>query len=163
LRLGLVLLDRGEADEGREHLAAAVRIHPKDPSANYRYGLLLHREGKPDEAVVYYQRAVESDPEHVLAMLALAGIRIMPGHPDLNDPEKAVALAERACELTEHESVDALVMLAQIYAVAGRREDALRTGTEALKIAQATRDNALVRRIEKDLSLYQRIPSEKPE
>ena len=163
IRLGLILLDDGLADEGREHLASAVRISPRNPSANYRYGYLLHREGKLAEAAVHYQRAIQSDPGHVLAMLALAGIRINSDHPDLHAPKEAVALAEKACELTEHKSAEALEMLAQIYARTGRLDDAIGTANQALQIARSDRDDYLVGRLQKNLSLYQRALDGKPQ
>ena len=162
LRLGLILLDEGSVDEGREHLASAVRIDPKNPSANYRYGHLLHREGKPAEAAVHYQRVMGSDPENVLAMLAMAGIRIDPNRPELYAPEQAVALAEKAAELTAHESAETLEMLAQIYALTGQLDDAIETANEALRIARSERDDRLAGRLQKNLSLYQRALDEKP-
>ena len=35
LSLGLILLDTGQLDEGREHLAKALQLKPKDAYANY--------------------------------------------------------------------------------------------------------------------------------
>jgi tetratricopeptide (TPR) repeat protein len=163
LSLGLILFEAGTMDDARQHLAQAVRLAPRNPVANYWYGHLLHRQGDPADAALYYDRAVQLDPENAMALLGLAGIRIMADHPDLYAPKEAVALAEKACQLTANEWADGLHMLAQIYAAAGRLDDAVRTGTRALDVACADGNEDLVRRIQKNLSAYQRTGGEKPD
>ena len=141
---------------GEKHLAEAVRLVPDDPFANYYYGYALHRQGKLEEAAGHYARSVEEDPESVRALLALAVIRVNLQLPEWHDPQRAIRLAEKACELSRREAPDALKVLAAVYAAAGRDRDAVRTAAEALRIARAADDEALAKQLEADLKTYQR-------
>ena len=156
LSLGLILVETGDVDGSEEHLAEAVRLEPDDPFANYYYGYVLHRQGKLEDAADHYARAVEKDPESVPALLALATIHVTPDLPGRYDPQGAIPLAEKACELTRREAPDALKILATVYAAAGRDLDAVRTAAEALRIARTGGDDALAEQIEADLNTYQR-------
>ena len=55
--------------------------------------------------------------------------------PDQNKAAKAVRIAERACEASDHGDPDCLDALSVTYAEAGRSEDALKTARHALDIA----------------------------
>lgn len=156
MTLGLILAETRDFGEAEKHLAEAVRLAPADPRANYYYGYVSHRQGKLQEAAKYYARAVELNSESVPALLALAVVHIMPALPDYYDPQKAVPLAEKACELTGRKVPDALKILAAVYSAAGRTGDARDTATEALRLARELGDESLAAQIEKDHAVYQR-------
>jgi len=156
LSLGLILLEIGDVGEAEKELGQAVRLQPADPFANYYYGHVLHRQGRLEAAADHYTRAVEADPESVPALLGLAVIHIMPELADRHDVEKAMRFGEKACELTNRRSPDALKILASVYDAAERSRDALRTAGEALRVARAVGDEALARQIEEDLAVYDR-------
>ncbi|MFC1597549.1 tetratricopeptide repeat protein [Planctomycetota bacterium] len=145
MSLGLILLETGDVGEAGKQLAEAVRLEPGDTYANYYYGHVLHRQGKLEAAAGHYTLAVESDPDSVPALLGLAVIHIMPELPDRYDVEKAIRFAEKACELTNRRSPDVLKILASVYGAAERKQDALRTAAEALRVARVVGDEALAR------------------
>lgn len=153
---GLILIETGDFGEAEKHLAEAVRLTPADPQANYYYGYVLHRQGKLQEAAKYYSHAVELDSRAVPALIALAAVRIMPELSDYYDPQKAIPLAEKACELTHRKVPDSLKILASAYSAAGRNGDALRTAMEALRAARALGDESFARQIEEDAAVYER-------
>jgi hypothetical protein len=93
-------------------------------------------------------------------MLALAVMRMTPGLTGWYDPQKAIPLAEKACELTERRQPDPLTILARAYALGGRNLDAFRTADEALRIARAAGDEGLARQIEKNRAEYERSASQ---
>jgi len=155
LSLGLILVETGDMDGGEKHLAEAVRLQPDDPFANYYYGYALHRQGKLAEAAGHYAHAVEKDPESVPALLAMAVIRVNPQLSAWYDPQKAVPLAEKACELTRGEAADPLKILAMVYAAAGSEREAVGTAAEALRVARIAGDETLARQIEADMRIYQ--------
>jgi tetratricopeptide (TPR) repeat protein len=161
LSLGLILLEMGDLSGGEKELAEAARLMPDNAFANYYYGYALHRHGKLEEAADHYARAVEEDPESVPALLALAVIHVTPELPGRYDPQKAIPLAEKACALTRHEAPDALKILATVYAAAGRRRDAVRTTSEALRAARAAGDQALAGQLEADLKVYGRAAGQR--
>ncbi len=156
MTLGLILVETGDLGGAEKHLAESVRLAPADPHASYYYGYVLHRQGNVQEAARHYARAVELDPEAVPALLAMAVIHVMPELPDQYDPQKAIPLAEKACELTGRGGPDALKILASAYSAAGRSGDARDTAAEALRIARMQGDESFVRQLERDLAEYER-------
>ena len=156
LSLGLVLVEMGDLGDAENHLAEALRLEPDDPFANYYYGYVLHRQGKLEEAAGRYSRALDKDPKSVPALLALAVMRMKPELPLWHDPQKAVSLAETACELTGRRSPDPLKILAAAYAAGGRNRDALDTANEALRLARTAGDQELAGRIERDRETHER-------
>lgn len=70
--LGLVALNRGDAETARAELEAAHAAHPGSEKINYRLGLLLRTEGRIDEAIPHLIRVVESDGLHEAAIHNLA-------------------------------------------------------------------------------------------
>ncbi|HUT94238.1 MAG TPA: tetratricopeptide repeat protein [Thermoguttaceae bacterium] len=161
VNLGLILLETGELDEAVEHLAEAARLEPEDPLASFYYGHALYRQGKLEEAVRYYQRTMERNPDFVPALLDLASIRIMVDRPELYDVNEAIALAEKACDLTRHRDPIALKTLAGAYALVRRFDDAVSTARNALEIALAAGDRELANGTRKMLDVYEKLQAEK--
>ncbi|MHC4404233.1 MAG: tetratricopeptide repeat protein, partial [Planctomycetota bacterium] len=162
MSLGLILLDLGQTNQSESHLAEAVRLQPKDSFANYYYGHVLHRGEKLQEAAARYETALEGDPDFVPALLGLAAIRVTSDPPGLRDVDAALSLATKACELTKGQDPAALDVLASVYAVAGKLDEASRTATRALEIARAAGDDDLVRRIEEKRKQYQNAAAGQP-
>jgi len=142
--------------EAEKHVAQAIRLQPEDPFANYYYGYVLHRQGKLEEAARHYSRALEKDPKSVPALLALSVMHNTANLPAWHDPQKAISLAEKACELTGRRAADPLKVLAAAYAAGGRNRDAVRAADDALRIARAAGDEAFARLIEQDRAAYER-------
>lgn len=159
--LGMIMLERGEFAESAVHLAEAARLAPDMAITNYYCGHAFYRQGKPEQAIAYYEQAIKLDPKHVPALLDLASIRIMP-EPELNNLDKALTLATKACEVTQRRDPMALKSLAGVYAVRGRFGDAALTAREALAAARATGDQYLAGSIEKMLQVYEQLQRRKP-
>ena len=153
--LGLILLDSGKPEESVEPLLAAIHLQPEDAFTNYLCGHAFHRQFKLEEAAAHYRRAIECDAEYVAALLGLASIHMINGHPDLYDVNKAIALAERACEIREYKDAASLEILAGMYVVGGRLDEAVSTTRRALDIARRDRNQDLVERLQKNLDLYE--------
>ncbi|NLX96757.1 MAG: tetratricopeptide repeat protein [Rhodopirellula sp.] len=155
--LGAILLETGKLDEALPHLAEAARREPESEFSNFQYAHVLYRLGKPAEAVVYYERALSKNPAFVPALLDLASIRILKDQAELYDVDRAVTLAEKACEATQRKDAMALKTLAGAYAVRGRLADAVTASREALEIARTSGDHYLVQAIEKMLAIYEQL------
>ena len=161
LNLGLILLETGDTNAAVESLVEAVRLEPRSAMGNYYCGIAFHRQGKPEEAVAYYERSVEYNPELLPALLGIASIRIMADRPELFDIDKALASATKACEVTGHKHPEALRILAAVYAVAGRFDDAVNTASKAIQIARAGGAPDLANRIETMLDAYKKLQAGK--
>ncbi len=161
LNLGRLLLETGRFDEAVARLAEAVQRDPMDPTANYYWGYIQQRQGKTAEAGEYYRRAVELDSEFIPAMLGLASMCIADVRASSTQIEHTLALAQKACELTEYNDLQALRILAGMHAIAGQIGPAARTARKALDVARASSDGDAIRQIEAMLQLYEQRLAEK--
>lgn len=161
LNLGLLLRQTGEMQEAAQHLAEAVRLQPENAFANLSCGSAFHRLGKPEEALGYYEQAVQADPALLPALLGIASLRIMIDRPELFDVDKALAAAQKACEVTHNEHPDALRVLAGVYAVSGQFDKAIGTATKAVRIAREGGATDLANRIQRMLEAYQQLQAER--
>lgn len=71
------------------------------------------------------------------------------------DALRAVSLAQRVCQLTDHKSPAFLDTLAAAYAAAGRFPAAVATAQKAIELASAAGQTELASQIETRLTLYQ--------
>ena len=60
--LGIVLLQKGELDDGIAHYRAALQMQPDSWDAEYNLGTALVAKGEVDEAIVHCDRAVAMQP-----------------------------------------------------------------------------------------------------
>jgi len=70
------------------------------------------------------------------------------------NPEEAIRLAERACELTNYKDTGLVDTLAAAYAAAGRFSDAVATAEKAIKLADSTDNKERAGKIQNRLELY---------
>jgi tetratricopeptide (TPR) repeat protein len=76
--------------------------------------------------------------------------------PALRDPDEALSLARRACELTGHGKPELLDTLAAAFAAAGRFDEAEKTAEKAEKLAEAAGSEALAREIRSHLEMFRK-------
>jgi len=155
--LGVMLLETGHLGESAVHLAEAVRLEPVTGLTNYHCGTVFHARGDLEEAVRYYHRSLEQNPEFVPALLNLASIRTVVDRPELYDVDEALALAKKACDVTGHKDADALKSLAGVYAAAGQLGKAVDTARKAEGIALAAGQQELAQLIHRMLRSYERF------
>lgn len=69
--LGIVLENRGLADEAMARFRACLAKDPTYVAAAYNLGRLLHRRGRFEEAVAAHRQALAADPGYVLSLVGL--------------------------------------------------------------------------------------------
>lgn len=148
------MLDGGNIQEAKTHLAAAVRLDPHDPYASFNLANAFRKEGKPDRAVVHLGNAIEDDPDFFPAIVTLAMIRASSNIESLRDGEQAVELGQKACELIGYQHPDGLCALAAAYAEVGRFTEAVSMAERAIRVARAGGDQKYVDSIRESLELY---------
>lgn len=98
--LGVILYQRGKAEEAIGHFKATLRLQPGSAPAHNNLGGVLMNQGKPGEALALLRQAVQINPNYVearnnlgLALLRLGqpdeaathfetSLRLLPGQPD---------------------------------------------------------------------------------
>jgi hypothetical protein len=113
-------LMRRQHDEAISENEKALALDPNDPSCNLGMGYTLMYGGKPKEAADFIYRAMRLDPHnpaHHLHFLAFVEF-------SLGNLEEAAALEEKVRRLGSPEHWTGAPMLATIYGLHGRKEEA---------------------------------------
>jgi tetratricopeptide (TPR) repeat protein len=154
-KLGMILLESGRPEDAFTHLKAAADLMPRNPDLQYDLGVFLSQHGKPDEAISRLNAALGLRPDFPEALNQLAWILSTNPDPKLRSGQKAVPLAERACELTQNRLPAFLTTLSVAYAEAGRFSDAITTAQKARDLAVASGQKEIAARDEALLKLYE--------
>jgi superkiller protein 3 len=152
--LGNALLKVGELREAIGHYEQGLRLEPDDAEAHNNLGIALERTGKVSEAAWHYEEALRIKPDYPEALNNLAWFLATRPLTESADPVRAVALAERACKLSDDRAANYLDTLAAAYAATGRFDDAVGTAQKAIQLARSGGQPELTGRIEVRLELY---------
>ncbi len=154
LDLAGLLLEKGRHDEAVEQLSEAARAEPKDPRPCCRLGDCYAAQGEAEKAAAAYEQAIRRDPGSVHALARLASIGIAQPGSSVYNPRQAMRLATKACELTHYRDPRALITLSEVFAVTGKREDAVSSATAALGMAESSGDRELAGTIRTKLERF---------
>lgn len=114
-------------DSQRRHVLAMAYMN---------HATALKREGQFAKAIENYKLAMSADPDYEVPLFNLALLLATCPDPALRKPDEAVRLAEQACELLGQTNSLQLSILAEVYASAGRFDDAATTAEKAVGLAQ---------------------------
>jgi tetratricopeptide (TPR) repeat protein len=150
-------LDRGNRylaannlEKARVEFRNALQITPTDATARYDNGVVEERLQNLVEAAGFYKAAIDADPDHVPARVALAKLMLIAGFPErsletikpgftrhpedarllslraacesaLKNPDAALTDAEHAVRL-DPKNVDAVAVLAGLYRARGETD-----------------------------------------
>jgi len=151
---GLALQGLGRPDDARAHYLAAAELAPKSFRPLVNLGDLAFAYGKDELALQRYEEALRLEPGQAEPTARLA--RFLASTPDekLRNGERALALAQRASDLTGGENPHALDTLAAAKAAAGHFPEAVTAAHHAAQRAHSLGDEALAAAIEQRLALY---------
>jgi len=155
LSLAQIQGNAGELDEAEELLRRAATLDPENLSLHFDLARLLARRGDDSGAVQVYRRILEFAPEQPSILNNLASILATHWDANLRDGEAAIALAEKACELTAWTQPIIVDTLAAAYAEAGRFDKALVTAKRALHSAKGTDQPEFAKYIRTCIALYE--------
>jgi len=116
--------------------------------------IALYEKGKLKEAVYHCSEAVRIRPDWTGPMSDLAWYLAVSKGTTIYNPDKAVVLALRACELTNYRKPEILDTLAISYAATGDFDKAVETAQKALGLCQSPEQKTLKKEIENRLALY---------
>lgn len=152
--LAQVLAGQGRQPEAAQELSQLIQEQPGAIEPRLQLALLLDASGRAAEAVTQYRELLRLNPDSPLVLNNLAWA--FATHPDagVRNGAEAVRLAERACALVQEREAPFLGTLAAAYAEAGRFEDAVRTASRAIAVAQKNGQSAVVAINQQLLDLY---------
>jgi tetratricopeptide (TPR) repeat protein len=152
--LAVALIQLGRTPEAIGHWTEALRIRPDDAEMHYNLGNALLVSGQVRAAEEHWLQALTLNPELVAAQNSLARLLATLAPAEGGDPARAVALAERACDLSNNQVAPYVDTLAIAYAAAGRFNDAIRTALKAIELARSAGQAQWAGEIEHRLELY---------
>jgi len=132
-----------------------VAERPDDAAAHRFLGRAYAARRQEALAVRHLERSLELVPANAEALGQLATVLAESSDASIKDVAKALAAAERLVQLTGRGDPGALEILAVAQDAAGRPRDAAVTVVEALRIARAQGDKALVSRLKQRLSVFE--------
>lgn len=150
--LGHALLQTGEVDGAIAQCQAALAIDPKSAEAHSNLANAIVRKHEFLEALKHYEEALRIAPNSVAFQINLASFLATSGDPELRDGPRAVELAGKAVRLTNEDNTIALHVLGSAYAEAGDLPRALATTEKALRLAEARRDEGMIRAAQKQIA-----------
>jgi len=151
---GYVLANQGKLDDAMVNLNESLRINPKSALTHRYLGQVLERKGKIDQAVSHFEEALQLKPDWDELMNELAWILASSDNTAVRNPEKAVKLARRVCELTNYKRPECLDTLAVAYAASGDFSKAMEITEKALELCQSSDQETLKKELESRLALY---------
>jgi len=157
----IVLLPRLVQRQADAAIADADRILATDPRSapalvNRAQAEFTKRE--PAKAVEDLQSALKIDPRLALAFNRLAWIQATSPVASVRDATRALANANKACELTGSRNPDYLATLAAAQAEAGKYSDAVTTQRHVLRLIAGSEDPVLlsaIPRLRQQLQSYE--------
>ena len=151
--LGNDLLQKARVDDA---IAAYEQARPKYPEVENNIGLALLQKGRPSEAIAHWQNAIAIRSDSVDSLNNLAWILSTFPETWLRNGRRALALAERANQLSRDNNPAILRTLAAAYAENGRFTEARVTAERGLQLAKAQENLALANILEGDIARYRR-------
>ena len=154
-RIGVALLATGKLDEAIEHLKEGLATSPDQAETYTNLATAYIKQNRYEPAIENWTMAVGLKPNDVAALNNLGWVLATCGEVTTENANKAIKLAQHACELTGYNDAEFLDTLAAAYASAGRFDEAKATAEKALNIAKETGRENLAVEIQERIKLYE--------
>lgn len=152
--LGLALVNEGRTADAVPHFERALAINPFYTDVYDDVAEAYVTEHQPAKAVKYFLKTLDQHPDDVALLNKTAWILATSTDAGARDGNEAIVLAEHAVKLTARKDASSLDTLAVSFAEAGRFDEAVVIGTEALNLAKARGDQAYPEELTRRLALY---------
>lgn len=153
---GNMLFPSGKIQQAIDCWDKAIEIQP-DLFRAYNNRAAAHVQLKQyQKAIDDYQMTLELNPEYAHAYDNYAWLLATADDDSIRDPQEAIALSRKACEITNHKDWAYLSTLAAAYAEAGEFDMAREWLVKSHELAPATQKDRLVRLVKTYESELQR-------
>jgi len=153
--LGPILCGSGKLDECILHLERALALDRDYSSAHANLAEAYAARGKRVRAAEQFALALNAAPDRPFLLNRLAWLLATAPEDSIRNGPRAVELAERAASITARQDIMSLETLSAAYAEVGRFDDALRTGREALALAERQNDETTATGLARRLQLFE--------
>jgi tetratricopeptide (TPR) repeat protein len=145
---------QGNLEKAVEHYVTLLQTKPDFAVAHGQLGYIFAQQNKMEQAIKHYQEAIRIKPDWLELMNNLAWILATCNDNDLRDGNKALKLAQKACELTDYQNYGFLDTLAAAYAETEDYTKAVETAQKALELVKSEGHEEPAKEIQSHLHLY---------
>jgi tetratricopeptide (TPR) repeat protein len=153
-RLGLVLVKLNQFDEALEQFSQAAQLDADDAEPRFQAGKTLLKLGRDTAAMPYFLEALKMDPNNFQMLIYVASILAADENPQVRNGNEALALAEKANQLTRNSQSIGLDTLAMALAETRNFNEAAQTETQAIQLAKIADQKDGTSLMEQKLQLY---------
>ena len=143
-----------DLDKAVTYYQRALQIKPDSLEVRKGLATTFLKTGQMASAVDQYHMILARDGDDLRALNDLAWLQATTDDDNLRDPQNAVVLAERACQISEYEMPEILDTLAAAYAAAGNFDQAVAVGQNALALSESAGNTELSEELKSSLELY---------
>jgi tetratricopeptide (TPR) repeat protein len=133
--LGLELVKRNQLDAAIDAWLNAVRIRPDFAAGHENLGYALYLQGKFADSLTHLRFALENEADRVSVLNLAASLLATCPDASIRNGTEAIALANRAQQLTNGHDAAILDTLSAAYAEAGSFAQAIDTEQQAIALA----------------------------
>ncbi len=152
--LGNVYREAEKLDAAVEQFRRSLDVTERFPQVYYNYGFTLYLKGDISSAVSKWEQSLKLDSNYVDSLNNLAWVFATRKQTSFYDPQKAIGLSLRSCQLTANIDPEKLDTLAVAYAATGDFKNAIAISQQALQAARALNDTDNAREIASRLALF---------
>lgn len=149
------MLQQGDLEEAIICYREAIKIDATLADAHALLGVAFVKDGQITEAIAAWQQALKIKPDQINALRGLAWVLATAPDESLRNGTRAVALAQRATELSGGDNPVLMRTLAAAYDETGRFGDAIATAGRALELAVAQHNGAVSAKLSQEIKLYE--------
>ncbi len=134
--LGLELVKKNQLNEAIDAWLNAVRIRPDFAAGHENLGYALYLQGKFADSLTHLRLALADEPDRVSVLNLAASLLATCPETSIRNGTEAIALANRAQQLTAGQDAAILDTLSAAYAEAGHFPQAIETEQRAIAVAE---------------------------
>ena len=153
-RLAELFIKQKKTNKAFGHLVESQRLKSDQPDVLDALARICTQQGKISQAVEYWQQALKLQSDWSTVLNNLAWIKSNSNYPKVFDPQEAVRLAQKACQLTDYKKPLYLDTLAGAFAANGNFDKAIETAQKAMDIALSADQQKEADLIRKNLESY---------
>ena len=152
--LASALLRKGKLDEAQIHLRTAVALNPNNPETHNNLGIALSQKGEMREAIAEWNKTLAIQPDNLEAQCNLSWIYATFPDDSIRNGPRALELAQKALLLSDSKSAKIWRLAAAAYAETGQFAPAIKSAENALALAQAAGNSALVQTLQANIKQF---------
>ncbi len=152
--MATVFLRQAQFDQAIPYLQKELQINPVSAEAHNDLGIALSQKGRIEEAIGEWQKTLQLQPHNLGACCNLVWVFATFPDDTIRSGAKAVALGERALQLSGDKNPRVYRLLAAAYAENGQFDKAIATAQHGSELAIQQGDSAIANELESNIDLY---------